>query len=415
MDTTTKPVQGTQTNTEETETPALAAEEACPAGGEVALEAVGRAAVLKKKLPKFFAFFAKYWGLFAAPLIAFVLYMVQLAISQVYPFGPDYTVASYDLSAQICPFIEHLFDVLDGKSSLFYSYSIAGGADVFGTFAYFFISPFSFIFLLFGDGNVYNACGIVMAFKLATTAFAGAWFVKKLFKNIPDYVGVAIGVVYAYCGYTFVANTYINWVDFLIYMPFCAAAFVYFTRTKKFLPFSILTACAQIAAGVVDQAVLNEIEAVLPLIRNGIDGDLLVIELTGFFILHLVRLAGEHHVPVFDGDVAHKELFIRACAFVVRLDDLSEKIVGLAVIPLRLLHRVHQIGEIALAVDRAHIVEIAVICQHAPAEDFYIVHFHGNHRGQLGKGVIVAITGRNLEGKRASLAHLQCQLGREQG
>ena len=154
MDTTTKPVQGTQTNTEETETPALAAEEACPAGGEVALEAVGRAAVLKKKLPKFFAFFAKYWGLFAAPLIAFVLYMVQLAISQVYPFGPDYTVASYDLSAQICPFIEHLFDVLDGKSSLFYSYSIAGGADVFGTFAYFFISPFSFIFLLFGDGNV---------------------------------------------------------------------------------------------------------------------------------------------------------------------------------------------------------------------------------------------------------------------
>lgn len=243
MDTTTKPVQGTQTNTEETETPALAAEEACPAGGEVALEAVGRVAVLKKKLPKFFTFFAKYWGLFAAPLIAFVLYMVQLAISQVYPFGPDYTVASYDLSAQICPFIEHLFDVLDGKSSLFYSYSIAGGADVFGTFAYFFISPFSFIFLLFGDGNVYNACGIVMAFKLATTAFAGAWFVKKLFKNIPDYVGVAIGVVYAYCGYTFVANTYINWVDFLIYMPFCAAAFVYFTRTKKFLPFSILTAC----------------------------------------------------------------------------------------------------------------------------------------------------------------------------
>ena len=88
MDTTTKPVQSTQTNTEEAETPALAAEEACPAWGEVALEAVGRASVLKKKLPKFFAFFAKYWGLFAAPLIAFVLYVVQLAICEVYPFGP---------------------------------------------------------------------------------------------------------------------------------------------------------------------------------------------------------------------------------------------------------------------------------------------------------------------------------------
>ncbi|MBS5023250.1 MAG: YfhO family protein [Firmicutes bacterium] len=199
--------------------------------------------VFKTSFPKAYAFWTKYWGLFLAPIIAFVIYFVQLAVSEVYPFGSNYVVASYDLSAQICPFIEHLFDVMDGKSSLFYSYAIAGGADVFGTFAYFFISPFSFIYLLFGDGNVYNACGVVMAFKLAAIAFAGAWFVKKLFKEIPDYLGVGIGIVYAFCGYVFVASTYVNWIDFLIYMPFCAAAFVHFVRTKKFLPFSILMAC----------------------------------------------------------------------------------------------------------------------------------------------------------------------------
>lgn len=199
--------------------------------------------VFKTSFPKAYAFWAKYWGLFLAPIIAFVIYFVQLAVSEVYPFGSNYVVASYDLSAQICPFIEHLFDVMDGKSSLFYSYAIAGGADVFGTFAYFFISPFSFLYLLFGDGNVYNACGVVMAFKLAAIAFAGAWFVKKLFKEIPDYLGVGIGIVYAFCGYVFVASTYVNWIDFLIYMPFCAAAFVHFVRTKKFLPFSILMAC----------------------------------------------------------------------------------------------------------------------------------------------------------------------------
>ena len=178
-----------------------------------------------------------------APLIAFLIYFFQLAVSEVYPFGPNYVVASYDLSAQICPFIEHLFDVLDGKSSLFYSYAIAGGADVFGTFAYFFVSPFSFLYLLFGDGSVYNACGIVMALKLAAIAFAGAWFVRKLFRDIPVYVGAAVGVVYAYCGYVFVASTYVNWIDFLIYMPFCATAFVRFVRTGKFLAFSILMAC----------------------------------------------------------------------------------------------------------------------------------------------------------------------------
>lgn len=188
-------------------------------------------------------FFDKNFALVSAPLFVMVLYVVGLIMFRVYPFGNKYTAASYDLSAQICPFIEHLFDVIQGKSTLTYSYAIVGGADVTGTFLYFFISPFSFLFLIFGDGKVAQASSIVMLCKLGTVAFAGAWFAKKVFKGIPDYLCIAIGVVYAYCGYTFVSNTYINWVDFLIYMPFCVAAFKHFTKTDKFLPFSILMAC----------------------------------------------------------------------------------------------------------------------------------------------------------------------------
>lgn len=188
------------------------------------------------------AFFDGNFPYFFAPIITLVLYLVALFSYKVFPFGDKYTVASYDLSAQICPFVEHLFDVLNGKSSLFYSYAIAGGADVFGTFAYFFVSPFSFLFLLFGDGMVNRAAFLVMLLKLMTIAFAGTWFSKKLFKGLPDYICIATGVVYAYCGYTFVANTYINWMDFLIYMPFAAGAFVRFVKTEKFVRFSALMA-----------------------------------------------------------------------------------------------------------------------------------------------------------------------------
>ena len=63
--------------------------------------------VFKTSFPKAYAFWTKYWGLFLAPIIAFVIYFVQLAVSEVYPFGSNYVEASYDLSAQICPFIEH--------------------------------------------------------------------------------------------------------------------------------------------------------------------------------------------------------------------------------------------------------------------------------------------------------------------
>ncbi len=199
--------------------------------------------VQEKKFHNVGGWLKKNCALLFAPLLVGILYVLALACNDVYPFGDKYTAASYDLSAQIAPFIEHLFDVFDGKSTLTFSYAIVGGADVTGTFLYFFISPFSFLFLIFGDGKVAHASSIVMLCKLMTIAFSGAWFAKKLFKGIPEYLCLAIGVTYAYCGYTFVANTYINWMDFLIYLPFCTGAFVRFVRTGKFLRFSVLVAC----------------------------------------------------------------------------------------------------------------------------------------------------------------------------
>ena len=197
----------------------------------------------KREKGKFEAFFDRNYVMLFAALMVFVAYMVALATFKIYPFGSEYTVASYDLSAQICPFIEHLFDVLDGKSTLAYSYAIAGGADVTGTFLYFFLSPFSLLFLICGDGRVAQAASFVLPLKLATIAWAGAWFAKRQFKNIPDYLCVAVGVLYAYCGYTFVANTYINWLDFLIWLPFCVGAFRKFVQTGNFWGFSALMAC----------------------------------------------------------------------------------------------------------------------------------------------------------------------------
>ena len=194
------------------------------------MEEIVKAKTFKEKAT---VFFDKNYPLFFAPVLVLVAFVCALVSYGVYPFGTNYTLASYDLSAQICPFIEHLFDVLDGKSSLFYSYAIAGGADVFGTFLYFFVSPFSFLFLIFGDGMVAHASSIVMGLKVAAIAFSGAWFAQRLFKNIPEYICTVIGVVYAYCGYTFVSCTYINWMDFLIYLPFCAWAFKRFVQTRK--------------------------------------------------------------------------------------------------------------------------------------------------------------------------------------
>ena len=70
---------------------------------------------VKKKAPNFWD---RNYALIFAPILVLVLYLAALYVHGVYPFGDKYTAASYDLSAQICPFIEHLFDVFDGKSTL---------------------------------------------------------------------------------------------------------------------------------------------------------------------------------------------------------------------------------------------------------------------------------------------------------
>ena len=201
-----------------------------------------------KKKPSFGkrleAFFDKNYAYFFAPLIVLFLYCFALWQYGVYPFGDTHTAASYDLFAQICPFIEHLFDVFKGESTLSYTYSVMGGLDVTGTFLYFFISPFHFLFLVLGEGRIAQASAIVLACKLAAIAWAGTWFAKKLFKNIPEYLCMVVGVVYAFCGYTFVSNTYINWMDFLIWVPLAAGAFKRYVETGKFLRFSLVLAAS---------------------------------------------------------------------------------------------------------------------------------------------------------------------------
>ncbi len=215
----------------------------------------GVGARMREKMPKWLLktsdFISVNWLYFAAPLLIFALFFGILYSMKIFPFGTD-NMSNYDLLAQIVPFYEHFYDVIDGKSSLFYSPAIAGGADVFGTLAYCAVSPFTFIFLLFGRTSVYNAISFVLPLKLSCVACSAIYFLKKEFKNIQEYTMLIMAILYAYCGYMFVANTYINWVDFLIYMPFVVIGFKKLVTEGKIKNFAIsyalmIYACFSIA------------------------------------------------------------------------------------------------------------------------------------------------------------------------
>lgn len=161
-----------------------------------------------------------------------LVFAVALKVNGIFPFGKS-VMSSYDMLAQVAPFIEHFFDVIDGKSSLFYSFSIAGGADVFGTLAYCCISPFTFVFLLFGKGNVYYGTSIVLPLKIICIGISAYVYLRKRFKNLSPLLRIVLSLSYAFCGYLYVSNTYINWVDILIYIPVLAWGFRKLVKTGQ--------------------------------------------------------------------------------------------------------------------------------------------------------------------------------------
>lgn len=179
---------------------------------------------------------------FLTAVIIFGLFFTLLAAFNVFPFSANCD-SQYDLLAQIVPFAEHFFDVIKGEASLFYSYRVGGGMDVFGTVAYCLFSPFSWIFLCFGEGNVYYAASVMMPLKLTCIAVSAIVLMKERF-GINNYLAVPVSVLYAFCGYTFVANTYINWMDFLIYLPLAVLAFAHMRKTGKIFWLSLaIAAC----------------------------------------------------------------------------------------------------------------------------------------------------------------------------
>ena len=167
----------------------------------------------------------------AAPLAIIAAFFILYAICGVYPFSEKH-ISSYDMNAQIAPIIEHLFDVIDGKSSLFYTRSLAGGMDMFGSLAYCLISPFTFIFLFFGKGNAIYGTSIVLPLKAACICLSALYYLRKRF-NFKGVLGVALALCYSASGYFFMANTYINWLDILIWFPFLALGFYNLTQKKR--------------------------------------------------------------------------------------------------------------------------------------------------------------------------------------
>lgn len=177
-------------------------------------------------------FIKEKYGYFVIPLFIAVIFGIAQASFGIWPFG-NTIMASYDMLAQVCPMLEHFFDVFSGESGLFHTFYLGGGMDMFGILAYCAVSPFTFLFLIAGEGGSIYMVSIVLPLKLICIGLSAFIFLRVYFKRIPQYAQVFLAILYAYSGYTFVANTYIIWLDIMMYMPLLGAGFIEFANKKR--------------------------------------------------------------------------------------------------------------------------------------------------------------------------------------
>lgn len=147
----------------------------------------------------------------------FIILLVYFCYSIV-PFG-DRTIYRMDLYHQYGPLFTELYDRLVSGSSLLYSWNTGLGSSFIGNLFNYLSSPFSFIILLFGRENTFEAVAAMIAIKAVLSAVSMAYYLKKTQKK-DDPAIIAFGVMYAFCAYFVAYYWNVMWIDSMYLLPF---------------------------------------------------------------------------------------------------------------------------------------------------------------------------------------------------
>lgn len=173
-------------------------------------------------------------------LLAFLLPMViMLGVYMtfyVYPFGEG-SVLVLDLNGQYVSYFEAFRQAFFEGGSLFYSWSSTLGGEFLGLAAYYLLSPFSFLTLLFPKTHITEAILLMTLMKLGCASVTMAYYTKQ--KGCEKDRAVLFGVAYGLCSYGVVQVMNLMWMDAMILLPLWILGIELLVDKKKYGLFTI--------------------------------------------------------------------------------------------------------------------------------------------------------------------------------
>lgn len=152
-------------------------------------------------------------------LISILILLIVFISKGIFPFGKN-TLIYGDMYDQITAFFYHFYDSFYNNKSLLVDFTTSGGINFFGIMAYYILSPFSLILLLFKRDEIYLAVSIVIALKILLSSLTCLYAIRTLFKKKLSYMlSIILSISYAFSGYLFLMYQITPWIDAMYLFP----------------------------------------------------------------------------------------------------------------------------------------------------------------------------------------------------
>lgn len=173
-------------------------------------------------------------------LIIFSLFNLFFLIHGLWPYGEGIIVQG-DSIYQIGRLGVNIFDVFEGKSTLFYTNHIANGVEILSSIEYMLLSPFYLVALPLGREMFIYMLNISVLLMCLFNGLIFLHFIRKHFKNVGEVSRVMLSLMFCFGSYLCYAFPFITWLSFPGITILTIDGFLDLVKSKKILKFIVGT------------------------------------------------------------------------------------------------------------------------------------------------------------------------------
>lgn len=176
---------------------------------------------------------------FAIPMIVFAS---VLAIRGVHPFG-NTALFSNDMDEQYIAFFGYYRRVLlHAPAGILYSFSNGLGGNMAGIWAYYLLSPFNLVLLLFPDTATATAVVVLTTLKIGFAGLFMTIFLVRKNNKVNRLLILLLSNSYALMSYVINYNSNIMWMDAIVLLPLLALGIEHIIDHNRAIFYSIILA-----------------------------------------------------------------------------------------------------------------------------------------------------------------------------